>query len=223
MNHNFITRSKTLLSSYFLLFGLYILYFICVGLLSNILPELDLKKYSQDALFEMIKDNKLKAFFAMVVSAPVIEEFMFRTLLKPSKNDLTLFCSSWSLFLIGLIMPIHQEWYYKYCISLSIFLLLFIIYYKTIPTHTFKKIGTYLTQKQIWVLQITAVVFGFLHIFNYVDSFMIDNVLFLMIVPRIIAGHIFGRIKIENKHIIWPILLHAMNNGVVFLIISTRF
>ena len=219
----FLSKLKKLITFFFRLYGLYILFFICVGLLSNILPELDLKKYSQDALFEMIKNNKLKAFFAMVVLAPVIEEFMFRTLLRPSKNDLILFFSAWSLFLMGLIIPIHLEWYYKYCISLLILLLLFIVYYKTIPTIIFKKIRTYLTQQQIWVLQITAVVFGFLHIFNYVDSFMIDNVLFLMIVPRIIAGHLFGRIKIENKHIIWPILLHAMNNGVVFLIISTRF
>ncbi|MFD2564836.1 CPBP family glutamic-type intramembrane protease [Aquimarina rubra] len=169
-----------------------------------------------------MKKDKLKAFLAMIVFAPIIEELMFRTLLKPKTKDLLLFLSSWTLFILGVFITSELVWYYRYLILILAIFLLYFSYSKVIPKQYLEKIKTYLNRYQVITLQITSVTFGFLHIFNYVDSFRIDSILFLLIVPRIIAGHIFGKIKIENNHIIWPILLHAMNNGVVFLIISSR-
>ncbi|WP_298320473.1 CPBP family glutamic-type intramembrane protease [uncultured Aquimarina sp.] len=217
-----LSKIKNLLISYFRLFGLYILFFICVALLQSIFPYLDLQKYSQDSIFEILKDNKLKAFIAMVVFAPVIEELMFRTLLKPKVTGLLLFLSSWTLFIIGLFITLELEWYVRYLILIVSIGGIFFIYEQLISKKQLQKLKNFLDNHQLITLQITSIIFGFLHIFNYVDSFMIDSVLFLLIVPRIIAGHMFGKLKIENNHIIWPILLHAINNGVIFLIISTR-
>ncbi|WP_027393994.1 CPBP family glutamic-type intramembrane protease [Aquimarina latercula] len=216
-------KVKTLFVSYFRLFGLYILFFICVALLQSIFPYLDLQKYSQDGIFEILKENKLKAFFAMVIFAPFIEELMFRTLLRPKTSDLILFLTSWSLFLTGLFITIEFEWYYRFLLLTFFVILLFFVYKKIISESFLEKVVTYLKEHQSITLQVTSIIFGFLHIFNYVDSFRIDSILFLLIVPRIIAGHMFGKIKIENNHMIWPILLHAINNGVVFLIISSRY
>jgi len=217
-----LSKIKNLLISYFRLFGLYILFFICVALLQSIFPYLDLQKYSQDSIFEILKDNKLKAFIAMVVFAPVIEELMFRTLLKPKVTGILLFLSSWTLFIIGLFITLELEWYVRYLILIVSIGGIFFIYEQLISKKQLQKLKGFLDNHQLITLQITSIIFGFLHIFNYVDSFKIDSVLFLLIVPRIIAGHMFGKLKIENNHIIWPILLHAINNGVIFLIISTR-
>ncbi|AXT55760.1 CPBP family intramembrane metalloprotease [Aquimarina sp. AD1] len=216
-------KIKKLLVSYFRLFGLYILFFICVALLQSIFPYLDLQKYSQDGIFEILKENKLKAFFAMVIFAPFIEELMFRTLLRPKTSDLILFLTSWSLFLTGLFITIEFEWYYRFLLLTFLVIVLFFSYKKVISNSFLEKAIIYLNKHRSITLQVTSIIFGFLHIFNYVDSFRIDSILFLLIVPRIIAGHMFGKIKIENNHMIWPILLHAINNGVVFLIISSRY
>ncbi|WP_299222896.1 CPBP family glutamic-type intramembrane protease [uncultured Aquimarina sp.] len=216
------SKIKNLLVSYFRLFGLYILFFICVALLQSIFPYLDLQKYSQDSILEILKDNKLKAFIAMVVFAPVIEELMFRTLLKPKVKEILLFLSSWTLFIIGLFITLELEWYVRYLILTVSICGIFFIYEQLISKKQLQKLKDFLENRQLITLQITSIAFGFLHIFNYVDSFKIDSILFLLIVPRIIAGHMFGKLKIENSHIIWPILLHAINNGVVFLIISSR-
>ncbi|WP_343914785.1 type II CAAX prenyl endopeptidase Rce1 family protein [Aquimarina litoralis] len=183
---------------------------------------MDLQKYSQDALLEIIKEDKLKAFLAMVVFAPCIEELMFRTLLKPSYKDIALFLSSWTFFIINIFITLEITWYYSYLIFIIIMIILFYAYLKAIPKSYLDKLIHYLDSNQLITLQLTSVIFGFLHIFNYVDSLTINSILFLLIVPRIIAGHMFGKIKIINNHMIWPILLHAINNGVVFLIISNR-
>jgi len=60
------------------------------------------------------------------------------------------------------------------------------------------------------------------HIFNYVEGFELNFVLMLLIFPRIIAGYFFGKIKVENKGLIWPIAMHAMNNGLVFIVLLPK-
>ncbi|WP_298548952.1 CPBP family glutamic-type intramembrane protease [uncultured Aquimarina sp.] len=219
---NLLHKIKNLFVHYFRLFGLYILFFICVAILQSIFPYLDLQKYSQDSIFEILKENKLKAFLAMVVFAPIIEELMFRTLLKPKTKELLLFLSSWTLFIIGLFITLELALQYRYLIFIVSLFGIFFIYKQLISKKHLRKAKSFLENHQSITLQITSITFGFLHIFNYVDSFRVDSILFLLIVPRIIAGHMFGKLKIENNHIIWPILLHAINNGVVFLIISSR-
>ena len=72
----------------------------------------------------------------------------------------------------------------------------------------------------VWIL--TAFIFGMVHISNYVDGFQIDLLLFLMIIPRIIAGFFFGKIKIENKSMAWPIAMHAMNNATVLILLFPK-
>lgn len=218
-----LPKIQQLITSYFRLLGLYILFFICVLVLQSMFPYLDLQKYSQDALLEIIKEDKLKAFLAMVVFAPCIEEFMFRTLLKPSYKDIALFLSSWTFFLINIFITLEIAWYYNYLIFIVIMIILSYTYLKAIPKSYLDKFINYLDSNQVITLQLTSLVFGFLHIFNYVDALTINSILLLLIAPRIIAGHMFGKIKIVNNHMIWPILLHAINNGVVFLIISNRY
>ena len=223
MNHTFVTRLKTFFSSYFSLIGLYILFGFILILINEFLYEIDFQNYNENGTKELLAKSKLRAFLSIVIIGPIVEEFMFRTLIRPSQNDILLFIIAWLIGCISITITINLVWYYLILTFLTIFVLLFYLLKKLIRPSFLDKIINWLNRNTIMMLQITSVVFGLLHIFNYVDSFTIDNILFLMIVPRIIAGHMFGILKLKNKNILWPIGLHAMNNGVVFLFICTRF
>ena len=211
------------LGIYFLrLYGLYILFFICVIVLQSIFPYLDINKYSQDTMLEMLKNNKLNAFLTIVIIAPVFEELMFRTLVYPTITELLLFLSTWTLFILGFFIQLDIDWYYKHLITIVSTIVCFFIYKNSISIKILEWSKKKLHKHSIIILQLTSVTFGFIHIFNYVDSFRMDSILFLLIIPRIIAGHMFGKLKTENNHMIWPMLLHGMNNGVAFIIIMGR-
>ena len=83
-----------------------------------------------------------------------------------------------------------------------------------------KKMQYYLHKyyRLIWML--SALIFGYVHVWNYVSGFEFNFILFILIFPRIIAGYFFGRLKVQNQQLYWPILLHAMNNGIVVLLSS---
>ncbi len=217
-----LSKVRNLLLFYLRLFGLYMLFFICANFVQRIFPDLDITKYSQDYLQEIFKNNRLKAFLAIIIFAPVIEELMFRTLIKPKISGLLLFLSSWTLFIIGSLFSLGFAWYYQYILTFIALYGIFFIYKSILPEIQLEKVICFLNRHQSVVLQVTSLIFGFIHISNYVDSFQINSTLVLLITPRIIAGHMFGQLKIKNDHIIWSILLHALNNGIVFLIISSK-
>lgn len=202
--------------------GCYVLFFITLGLLSILIPGLDLESYQQTELNRLLEESPLKLVILAVVLAPLIEEGMFRTLIKPSPNELIFFLCIW-LFVIALaIIPDDVHWMIKYGFLLLFFILIFFFLREFIPRPWQKNICRFLSgyYKVIWI--ITSILFGMVHIFNYVEGFELNFVLVLLIFPRIIAGYFFGKIKVENKSLVWPIAMHAMNNGLVFLVLLPR-
>jgi len=148
-----------------------------------------------------------------------MEEGMFRSLLKPSEFSLKFFICC-LLFMVGIVLiPEQAHWSLKYGILAGSLGLAFYALGELISAPSYRKICYWLHRyyKIVWIGG--AIVFGFVHIFNYVDSFQIDLVLFLMIFPRIIAGYFFGKIKLENRSLIWPVLMHSMNNSLVLLFV----
>jgi len=120
------------------------------------------------------------------------------------------------------LIPQEVNWMIKYGFLLLFFILSFIFLREFIPRSWQKTICRILSRyyKVIWI--ITAVVFGMVHIFNYVEGFELNFVLVLLVFPRIIAGYFFGKIKVENKGLVWPIAMHAMNNALVFIVLLPR-
>ncbi len=216
-------KLKNLVISYFRLFGLYIFFFFCVAILKEMFPAIDLDKYSGQEIITLFKNNKLMAFLSMVLIAPVLEETMFRSVIVPTHRTLLLFLSAWTLFGIQFFIPkLALAWYFLYPIAILVFIAMYALYHYSIPKKLLYRSADFLSKHRILVLQITSILFGLMHIFNYVDTFSMDSSLFLMIVPRIIAGHVCGQLKITNKTLIWPIALHAMNNGLIFIILLMR-
>jgi membrane protease YdiL (CAAX protease family) len=202
--------------------GSYFVFFAFLGILQAVFPNLDFIKYQQSDLNALMSENPWKFVLLAVVIAPVLEEGMFRTLIKPSPNEFIFFLCSWILVGVAIFIPVDVHWAIKFGFLLLFITLIYFFLKELIPKAFQYKACSFLNRNYISIWMITAVIFGLVHISNYVDGFRLDFLLFLMIVPRIIAGFYFGKVKVENKSMIWPIAMHAMNNATVLVFLIPR-
>ncbi|MGA9324950.1 MAG: CPBP family intramembrane glutamic endopeptidase [Salegentibacter sp.] len=211
------TKLKNILRNYWLMLACYFLFFFILSLLSSVYPQIDFEKYRQTELFRLMNENPLKFGIMAVVIAPIIEESVFRSLVKPSENDILIFlCALLSLTAVYFI-PVEAYWLLKYSLLLLSVFIIFIFLKAIIPQPLLARISRIFSRRYILIWLISATVFGLVHIGNYVEGWEFNLMLFLLIFPRIIAGFFFGKVKIENGSLLWPILLHAMNNGLIVL------
>jgi len=211
-----------LLRNYGWLLLAYFFFFSLLGILQVLFPELDMLQYEQGDLNSLMKEEPWKFAILAVIIAPILEEGMFRTLIRPSPNDFIYFLCCWVLMVMLIFIPVEVHWAIKYIFLIMFIAITFLFLREAIPLQfQFKACGI-LSRNYVGVWVLTAIIFGLVHISNYVDSFQVDLVLFLMIVPRIIAGFYFGKIKVENKTMIWPIAMHAMNNATVLILLLPR-
>ena len=195
--------------------GTYFLFFFLLGFLNTFLPELDLEKYQQTELFNLMDESPLAFILMAVIIAPLLEESMFRTLIKPSFTAIYIFiCAVLAFIGLGFI-PQEAHSLLKYGLVILSAIIIFLFLQSLKPSRFLRifRIILYRNYKFIWLL--TAALFGLVHIWNYVEGWQFDLILFLLIFPRIIAGYFFGKIKVENGSLLWPITMHAMNNGIV--------
>lgn len=211
------TKLRNLLHNYGLMLGCYFLFFFILSLLSSVYPQIDFEKYRQTELFRLMNENPLKFGLMAVVIAPVIEESVFRSLIKPSENDILIFLCALLLLTSVYYIPIEAYWLLKDILLLLSVIIIFIFLKAIIPQPLLARISRIFSRRYVLVWLISAVIFGLVHIGNYVESWEFNLMLFLLIFPRIIAGFFFGKVKVENGSLFWPILLHAMNNGLIVL------
>ena len=212
---NIPPKVSNLLRNYWFMIGTYFLFFFLLGFLNTFLPELDLEKYQQTELFNLMDESPLAFILMAVVIAPILEESMFRTLIKPSFTEIYIFiCAVLAFVGLGFI-PQEAHSLLKYGLVILSAIIIFLFLQSLKPSRFLRvfRIILYRNYRVIWL--ITAALFGLVHIWNYVEGWQFDLILFLLIFPRIIAGYFFGKIKVENENIIWPITMHAMNNGIV--------
>ncbi len=214
----FNQKLKTLYSSYFKLWGWYLLFGIVFIILTKFYPEIKNEAYEQTFLKDLLDDNPLQLFVLGVVFAPIIEEMMFRTLIRPSHNDIILLLCSWPIFYVNRFIPVDVHWLLKLGFIAIFLFTTFYILRQLIPEERTEKVRIILSDYKIPALIITSLIFGLVHINNYVETFVIDIALFMLIVPRIISGAMMGWVKLKNKHLGWSIALHALNNGVVIVL-----
>ncbi len=197
------------------MWGLYILFFILLAILSTRIPELKVNNYEDTSLNELLLNNPFKLFVLACIFAPIVEEMMFRTLIIPKHTDLILFICSWPVF-IGLgFLPQDIHWGISLVFGATVIFVLFYILKHLIPESNTQQIRNFLYKYTTPILIIASIIFGLVHINNYVDNFIINAALISLIVPRIISGFMMGWIKIKNQGLIWSMGLHFMNNAFV--------
>lgn len=208
-------KISNLFRNYWFMIGTYFLFFFLLGFLNTFLPSLDLEKYQQTELFNLMDESPLAFILMAVIIAPILEESMFRTLIKPSFTEIYIFiCAVLAFIGLGFI-PQEAHSLLKYGLVILSAIIIFLFLQSLTPSRFLRvfRIILYRNYRLIWLL--TAALFGLVHIWNYVEGWQFDLILFLLIFPRIIAGYFFGKIKVENGNLIWPIAMHAMNNGIV--------
>lgn len=215
-------KIQNLLRNYGWMLGCYFVFFVALGILKAGFPEFEFERYQQTDLIRLLEENPWKFVLMAIIFAPLIEEGMFRTLIKPSQNELLFFLCSWIFVGVISFIPADVFWIIKYGFLILFMILTFLFLKEFIPQKWQSKSCFFLGRhyKFIWIL--TSVIFGMVHIFNYVEGFQLDFLLILLIIPRIIAGFFFGKIKIENQGLFWPITMHAMNNAIVLFVIFPK-
>lgn len=215
-------KTRNLFRNYWLMLGSYFLFLFLLGIITSVMPSIDLEKYQQTELFDFMNESPLMFIVMAVIIAPVLEESLFRSLVKPSLNEIYIFiCALLGFIGLGLIPPKAHS-ILKYSLVLLSAFLLFLVLASLKPAGFLRKIRVFLHRHYRVFWWLTAVIFGMVHVWNYVQGWQFDLVLFILIFPRIIAGFFFGKIKIENHSLIWPILMHAMNNGIVVFFLLPR-
>ncbi len=222
LSHITLFKIKNLFRNYGWMIGVYFIFFTVLGILQILFPELNFLKYQQTELDSLISENPWKFAVLAIIIAPILEEGMFRTLIKPSPNEFLFFLCSWILVGAAIFVPVDVHWALKFGFLLLFIFIIYVFLREFIPKQFQYKACRILNKNYVWIWMLTAIVFGLVHISNYVDGFQIDILLFLMIVPRIIAGFYFGKIKIENKSMVWPIAMHAMNNATVLIFLIPK-
>ncbi|MFT5892906.1 MAG: membrane protease YdiL (CAAX protease family) [Dokdonia sp.] len=208
-------KTRLLFKAFFRMWGLYILFFITIGILSIWIPELKAGGYEDTTLKELSQNNPFKLFILACIFAPIVEEMMFRTLIKPKHTDIILFICSWPVFIGLRFLPRDIHWGIVLAFAGVLLFVLFYILKHLITETATQRLRTFLHKHTTLALIVVSMVFGLVHINNYVDNFVINLALFTLIVPRIISGFMMGWIKIKNQGLIWSMGLHFMNNAFV--------
>lgn len=215
-------KSSFLLKSYGYLWLLYIGFGLLIAALTHFFPELTNSEYQQNEILEMAQSHPFKLFVMACIFAPIVEEMMFRTLIKPSHSDLILFICSWPVFLGSRFLPESIHWLLRLTFAMIVLFTLHTILKQLIPENATAYLRKKLKQYIIPVLIVSSLVFGLVHISNYVTDFTINPALVILVIPQVIAGFVLGWVKHKNTHITWSMGLHFMNNIVpVMLIIFT--
>ena len=94
--------------------GSYFTFFVVIGLLHIIFPSLDINQYEQTDLNELIKEAPIKFILLAVFLAPIMEEGMFRSIVKPTKNEIIFFLCAWIIVLLAPFIPEDVHWALKF-------------------------------------------------------------------------------------------------------------
>ena len=212
-------KQNIFFKSLFLLFSSYILFALFKLALVKIFPEDAGADYTQSSLQKMLGSEPLRAVVMIAIAAPILEELMFRTLIKPTHTDLVLFLTAWPVFIASYFIPAEVPWFFKLLFT-AIFLSCFTyVGVQLLNPYKARHLRAWLSRNYVLVWMVSSFAFGLIHINNYVDVFIINLPLFLHIVPRILAGFFFGYVKIKNKHLGWSMAMHAANNIVPLVIL----
>ena len=127
-------------------------------------------------------------FFFAVIMAPLLEEVMFRLILRFRSNFLIL----WSIH-IGVALHLGQK-------------------------RSLLKIARKVWDKFYgWIFYLMALAFGLMHIMNFEPSLNIYLLAPILVAPQILIGINLGYLRVRFG-LIWSILFHAFYNGVLMSI-----
>jgi uncharacterized protein len=157
--------------------------------------------------------SNLRAIFAGIIVAPIIEEFLFRFLLIPKYKNLivfSIFCSFLAFFTF-----IKSSYTYFYIFVALCLIIFFILLNKR-----------YLRATQFFIIRhykyyffLSWIVFGFYHLANY-SPLNYKIILFspIILLPHMVLGSFLGFIRMRFG-LMYSILFHAVNNTIPVILL----
>lgn len=160
-------------------------------------------------LFRKSKKNIDKwGLFKIIILAPIIEEIIFRLLLKPNAYKVYIFSFIMSFFILhGSFFSIELDYKFLKSIIISC-LIIFLLYYFNIGN-----ILSVIIKKNINLfIFISISIFGIIHIFN-IDKLYWELALFypIYVLPQFLLGYFITDLRIKSGFI-WGILFHSIIN-----------
>lgn len=174
----------------------------------------DLQQKQQNAIYST---DAVAIIFMTAFVVPILEEFVFRSLIKPNKKSIAVFLSG----LVGLILYFFLgasiQPYLLIAILLTTVTLIYILVINKIKKYINDLLIKAFHKNYIAILFITSIIFGLLHCFNYASLTEINSAVLLLAFPRIVTGFLYGIFKIRND-LTWSVALHILRNLIVVLI-----
>lgn len=185
---------------------------ILILLIDNIITKI----LGYNSVVELFSNAKKqidkKGILLIVFVIPLIEEVIFRLLLKVNKINVSISLSLWLLLLIknGKITEVNFNNYEIY-FKLFIVILFGLILYKLALSD---KIVRYLATKEKVLFYFSVLSFGLVHITN-IKEFHWQLSLFypFFVLPQIFMGYFIAKLRIEQGFI-WGLLFHVVINAI---------
>lgn len=172
-----------------------------------------------------IPENKINLspfyfFIGMVFLIPVIEEIIFRLILKPLKKNLILIL--FTTFIIIIISLIRKNYL---ILTISLFTVMVILFFLT-KKRNIINLQYFIIKKFKWVFYFSCLLFGFIHISNYdLNTLNLLIITPLLITPKVILGGFLGYIRMQYG-ILYSIVFHSLLNlfpAIIHLVSEINF
>lgn len=188
---------------------------ITAGIFSGILIHSGLIPDPGPNVLDEQKISQLAFLFAAVVSAPVMEELIFRAQLRRFSGGI-LFIS----FICGALLYGILKTAWAFLISPFIFSLLFIIYRYTLAGSVTKKYQFW-ARLFPWYFHFTAICFGLVHLSNFQKGISLLPLGILYTLPQLAIGLVLGYTRV-NYGLKYSIALHALYNLSLTLLLLAK-
>jgi hypothetical protein len=160
--------------------------------------------------------STIKILFAGIILGPIIEEVLFRFLLKPLLRNVLIFLGFSVLIIIFSIIRSN----YIYLIISSI---IGCISFMLVLNRRFLHVAQMFILKRFnFIFYLSCILFGLYHMTNYhTEKFELILVMPFLVIPQMIGGAFIGFVRMKYG-IIYAILFHSITNiiPVITMIIS---
>lgn len=188
----------------------YFIFSILTLIIINCITSLIIKHFSLE--IPKIQINELN-FIRIVIVFPIIEEFVFRAILKYSLTNLYFFF----IGIMGFILD-HIK-IYPIVIFLVILLLIFLVQKskKNRPLLSLYDNKNY----NIIMVYTSSLSFGIAHVLNFKYSDIFSMFIIIYVSSKIIGGFLFSMLRIKYG-ILYSIIFHIFNNLVFYLLLNSK-
>lgn len=189
---------------------------LVIDIIAGVLIVIPLRYFNLFPSLREIKFNSINILKVTII-LPIVEELIFRLPLRVSKINIATSLSI--MMFLFLNKGCFFNIYLKISISLVLFLILFIGIHRDF---SFVKILSVFFTNHFWILfYFQALVFGFLHLTNYIVDFRYIYLFPFIAISYISKGCLFGYIRLRFTYGIYLcIASHIFINSIYFLILK---